>query len=155
MINGEQRYRVYNRCNHDIGVYVTNGQQSLNIKPDSFAVLSVNDILYIESICNKKKFFSAKMLVPVDDNGQDLTLEAVGGFTDESTQVHHNTKEIEANLKKSFNAFKDWISKIDDPVELHEVWEVGRKMDLPASKVKLLNSKMPNRDLLQEDDSNV
>lgn len=153
MINGELRYRVYNRCGHDIGVYVSNGQQSLNIKPNSFAVLSVNDILYIESICNHKKFFSAKMLVPVDDSGKELSLEELGGFSDESTEVHHSTKEIETNLKKPFNAFKSWINKIEDPVELHEIWEVGKKMDLPASKLKILKAKLPNRDLLEEDGS--
>lgn len=151
MINGDMRYRVYNRCSHSVGVYVNNGQQSLNIKPGSFAVLSVNDILYIESICNRKKFFSAKMLVPVDDAGKDLTLEDIGGFSDESTEVHHSKKEIETNLKKPFNAFKSWINKIEDPVELHEIWEVGKTMDLPASKLKVLNTKMPNRDLLEEE----
>ena len=153
MINGDARYRVYNRCKHAIGVYVNNGQQSLNIISGSFAVLSVNDILYIESICNHKKFFSSRMLVPVDETGRDLTLEELGGFTDESTEIHHDVKEIEANLKKSFNAFKAWISKIDDPVELHEIWEVGKTMDLPASKLKVLSTKMPNRDLLEEEDS--
>ena len=153
MINPDARYRVYNRCNHDIGVHVSNGQLSVNIKPGSFAVLSVNDILYIESICNHKKFFSANMLVITDDTGKDLSLEDIGGFTDEDTEIHHSTKEIESNLKKPFNAFKAWINKIDDPVELHEIWEVGKKLDLPASKVKVLQSKIPNRDLLQEEES--
>ena len=153
MINGDMRYRVYNRCNHAIGVYVNNGQQSINIKPGSFAVLAVNDILYIESICNRKKFFSAKMLVPVDDSGKDLTLETIGGFTDESTEVHYDVKEIETNLKKPFNAVKAWISKINDPVEIHAVWEVGKGMDLPASKLKLLQAKMPNKDLLEDEEN--
>lgn len=150
-MNSDARYRVYNRCGHSIGVYVNNGQQSLNIRPGSFAVLSVNDILYIESICNRKKFFSSKMLVPVDESGKDLTLEDIGGFTDDGTEKHHSTKEIESNLKKPFPAFKSWISKIEDPVEIHEIWEVGKKMDLPASKLKILNTKMPNRDLLEEE----
>ena len=151
-MNGDVRYRVYNRCKHDIGVYISNGQQSLNIRAGSFAVLSVNDILYIESICGKRKYFSGKMLVPVDDSGKDLTLEDVGGFTDESAPVHHNEAEIEANLKKSLSSFKTWINSIEDPVELHQIWEVGKNMDLPASKLKILNSKMPNRDLLDEEE---
>lgn len=152
-MNGDARYRVYNRCNHGIGVYVNNGQQSLNIKPGSFAVLSVNDILYIESICNRKKFFSAKMLVPVDDAGKDLTLEDLGGFTDESSDVHYDVDEIQENLNKSYAAFKSWISKINDPVEIHAVWEVGKEMDLPQSKLKLLQAKMPNKDLLETEEN--
>ena len=148
---GDQRYRVYNRCKHDIGVYVNNGQQSLNIKPGSFAVLSANDILYIESICGHKKFFSSKMLVATDGNDKDLTLEDIGGFTDESAEKHHDDKDIETNLNKSLKTFKAWIESIDDPVELHAIWEVGKKMDLPQSKLKVIQAKIPNEDLLADD----
>lgn len=153
-MNGDQRYRVYNRCNYDIGVTLTTGLTT-NIRSGSFAVLSANDILYIESICNRKKFFSAKMLVPVDDNGKDLTLEDVGGFTDtytEESSKHYNADEITEYLNKPYKSFKAWIDKIEDPVELHAIWEVGKELDLPASKVKVLQAKMPNRDLLDEDE---
>jgi len=151
-MNGDTRVRVYNRCKHDIGVYVSNGQQSINIKAGNAPVsLAVNDVLYIEGICNRKKYFSSGMLVIESNDGKPLTLEDIGGFTDQSAEVHHEAKEIEANLKKSLNAFKAWISGIEDPVELHEIWEVGKKMDLPASKLKILSSKMPNRDLLDEE----
>ena len=148
-MNGDIRYRVFNRCNHDIGIYVSNGQQSLNIKAGGFVMLSVNDILYVESICNDKKFFSSKMLVAVDNDGKDLTLEEIGGFTDGSSQVHHSLDEIQENLNKSLAAFKEWIAGIDDPVEIHEIWTVGEQMDLPASKLKVLKAKMPNKDLLE------
>lgn len=56
----EENYRVYNRCKHDIGVSLMNGMQT-NIKAGSFKVLTVDDIQYIESICNGTKFFSSKM----------------------------------------------------------------------------------------------
>lgn len=153
IFNGDMKFRVYNRCSHDIGVTMSNGILSANIKPGSFVMLSVNDILYIESICNRKKFFSRKMLVPVDEQGHELSLEQLGGFTDESAEPHRDTDEIMEMLNKPFASFKSWISKIDDPVELHEIWEVGKIMDLPASKLKLLQSKMPARDLLGEEAS--
>lgn len=151
-MNGETRLRVWNRCNHDIGVYVNNGQQSLNIKQDSFAVLSVNDILYIESICNRKKFFSAKMLVATDENGRDLTLEDIGGFSSPDTEVHLNDSEIRAQLNKPLKAFKAWIENINDPVELHAIWNVGKEMDLQQSKLKIIQAKIPNEDLLADDE---
>lgn len=152
-MNGEERFRVWNRCNHDIGVYVSNGQQSVNIKAGSFAVLTVNDILYIESICNHKKFFSAKMLVPTDDNNKDLTLEDLGGYSTPDTEVHLNEKEIETNLSKSFKAFKAWMDTVSDPVEIHAIWSVGKKMDLPQSKLKVIQAKIPNEDLLAEEEA--
>ena len=150
-MNGDARYRVYNRCNHDIGVYVSNGQMSLNIKAGSFVVLSVNDILYIESISNRRKFFSAKMLVPVDENNKDLTLEDLGGFSAEDAPVHLNEDEIRTNLGKTFKGFKAWIDTVDDPVEIHAIWEVGKKMDLPQSKLKVIQAKIPNQDLLADE----
>lgn len=150
-MNGDARYRVYNRCNHDIGVYVSNGQMSLNVKAGGFVVLSVNDILYIESISNRRKFFSAKMLVPVDENGKDLTLEDLGGFSAPDAVVHLDEDEIRANLSKTLKGFKAWIDTIDDPVELHAIWEVGKQMDLPQSKLKVIQTKIPNRDLLSDE----
>lgn len=148
-MNGDQRYRVFNRCKHDIGVMLSTGMTT-NIRSGSFAVLSANDILYIESICNRKKFFSSGMLVAVDDNGKDMTLEDVGGFTDSYTEKHYDDEEIKTNLKKPFKAFESWLKKIDDPVELHSIWEIGKAMNLPASKLKVLQAKIPNKDLLDD-----
>lgn len=151
-MNGDTRVRVYNRCNHDIGVYVNNGQQSINIKSGNAPVsLTVNDVLYIDGICNRKKFFSSGMLTIESNDGVPLTLEDIGGFTDMSTEIHYDSEEIESSLKKPLNAFKAWLAKIDDPVEIHAIWEIGKNMDLPASKLKLLQAKMPNKDLLESD----
>ncbi len=152
-MDGEKKFRVFNRCAFDVGVSLISGL-SINIKPNSFAMLSVNDILYIESICQKRKFFSSKMLVPVDESGKDLSLEDLGGYTDEvsaTEQKRHDTDEIILNLKKPYKAFEAWIKKIDDPSELYAIWEVGRSVDLPASKLKILQEKIPNRDLLNDE----
>ena len=61
----EQYYRVWNRCKHTIGVQLLNGR-SLAIKPNSFQLLSMADIQYIESICRTVRYFSSKMLVPTE-----------------------------------------------------------------------------------------
>lgn len=149
---GDTRLRVYNRCNCDIGVALTTGLTT-NIRTGSFAVLSVNDILYIESICRKKKFFSSKMLVAVDESGKDLTLEEIGGFTDTYSPKHYNTDEITTNLHKSAAKLKEWLADIDDPAEIHAILEVAKTMDdLSQSKLKLLQAKIPGRDLLKEDE---
>lgn len=150
-MDGEKRFRVYNRCKYDIGVTLTSGQQP-NIKAGSFLPLTVNDILYIESVCSKRKFFSSKMLVAVSDDGKDLTLEDLGGYADENSLPHMNDEEIISALKKPLKAFEAWFNKIDDPEELHAVYMVAKEMDLPASKLKILKSKAPNKDWLGEDE---
>ena len=140
-------YRLYNRCVYDIGVTLPNGQ-SPNIKPNAFILVNAYDILHIDSVCSKVKFISAKMLVPVDDNGNEMTLEQLGGYTDTSTPVHLSNNEISAMLKKSNKQIEAWLNDINDPAELHAIFEAVQQMDLPTSKMRILSAKMPNKDWL-------
>ena len=149
-MNGDQKFRVYNKCKYDVGVKLTSGQAP-NIKAGSFLPLSVNDILFIESICTGKKFFSAKMLVAVDDSGRELTLEELGGYEDPYSPPHLSDEEITAALKKPAKAIEAWLNEIEDPVELHAIFEVAKGLDLPSSKLKVLSSKMPNKEWLGEE----
>ena len=144
-------FRVFNKCKYDIGVVLQSGRD-VNIAAGGFIRLSVDDILNIENACRNRKYFSAKMLVPVDNNGKELTLEDLDSFTDAYTkenQLHLSDEEIEAWLKKPYKAFESWLKKIDDPSELHAVIEVANKIDLPGSKLKLLQARVPNVDLLE------
>lgn len=140
-------YRLYNRCVYDIGVTLPNGQ-SPNIKPGGFILVNAFDIMHIDSVCNRVKFISAKMLVPVDDEGHDLTLEQLGGYTDTSTPVHLSNNEISTMLKKSNKQIEAWLNDIDDPAELHAIFEAAKNMDLSSSKLRILNAKMPTKDWL-------
>ena len=56
----EQYYRVWNRCKHSIGVQLLNGR-SMMIRPNSFQLMSLADIQYVESNCRTIRYFSAKM----------------------------------------------------------------------------------------------
>lgn len=146
-MNGDTKLRVYNRCNYDIGVTLTSGQKP-NIRKDSFLPLSVDDILYIESISGNFLPFSSRKLVAVSQDGKELTLEDIGGYTNTYAEQHASEDEIMANLKKPYKTVESWLNKITDPIELHAISEVAIKMDLPGSKLKLIQAKMPNVDLL-------
>lgn len=148
-MDGNKIFRVENRCNYDIGVTLTSGQRP-NIRKGSFLPLSVNDILYIESIAKRRRPFSSGELVAVSDDGKEMTLEELGGYKDTYTMKHFSEEEITANLKKSAKQIETWLAAIEDPVELHAIREVGEKMDLPSSKLRVLQEKLPDIDLLRE-----
>lgn len=144
-MNYDQRYRVFNKCKYDIGVQTLNGLH-MNIRAGSFQMLTANDILYIESICVHRKFFSEKMLVAVDETGKELDLNTLGIVKDESTPVHMTDIEISAMLKKTAKQIEAWLENIDDPAELHAIYEVAKKADITSAKMKILHDKMPDKE---------
>ena len=154
-MNGSQTFRIANKCKYDIGVPLMNGQD-VNIPAGSAYIrLSVDDILRIEGMCHKRKVFSAGMLVPVTDDGKELKLEDVGGYTDaytEENQKHLSDEEILQNIKKPNKAFEAWVNKIDDLSELESVIAVAKANDVSASKLRILQAKVPDRDLLDTDE---
>lgn len=147
-MNGDAKFRVYNRCKFDIGVNFMNGLQ-FNIAAGSFIRMSVDDILFIE-VNSKRKVFSSKMLVAVNEDGEDLTLEEIGGYTDTYADAHLNDEEIMEQLDKPTKAVAEWIERIEDPEELFHIYEVSKTMDLPKSKLKLIQAKVPAHDVLAD-----
>lgn len=155
-MDANKTYRIANKCKYDIGVLVNNGSQGVNIPAGSSHVrLSVDDIRAIEDMSSKRRVFSAGMLVILGDDNKELRLEDIGGYTDaytEENQKHLSDEEIEKNLKKPYKAVEAWLNKIDDPTELESVINVAKAIDINMSKLKLIQAKMQNRDLLDDDD---
>lgn len=145
----EPKFRTYNRCNYDIGIRLENGRE-VNIKPGSFALLTAADIEYVDSICQGKKFIASKMLVPVDTAGNEIDLASLCSIVVDEAEEVLTEDAITAALKKSVKQIQAWIDSIDDPVELHSIYQIASQMDLPASKLKILNAKMPNKDWLDQ-----
>ena len=141
---------VYNTANFDIGVTLASTQQRI-IRHGSFLPMSVDDILYIESNCRAKPFSSKKLAIKDKDN-KEYSLEDLGGYTDPYAKQHFDADTIAANLSKSAKHISAWLSEIDDPVELDAIAEIAKQMDLQGSKLKLVQAKVPNKDLLEPDE---
>ena len=86
----------------------------------------------------------------MDDTNKELTLEDIGGYTDTYSEKHFGEKEITSNLKKSAKQIETWIAEIDDPSELYAIHKIAKEMDLPSSKMKLIEAKIPDPDMFDE-----
>lgn len=142
-------FRVYNKCKFDIGVQLANGM-SRNIKAGSFQLLSGDDIAYIEATWSASAFFGRRMLVVCDGQGNEINLEELGVPEDTTLEKNMSDEEIQNALKQSVKKVEAWIAEVQDPVQLHAIYEVAKEMDLPASKLKILSAKIPNKDWLDE-----
>ena len=144
-------FRVFNECPYDIGVELMNGNTT-NIAAGKFIKISVDDIIHIEGRCNRRKFFSAGMLSIKTDDGKRLTLEDLDWYTDthtEETQKHYSEEEIEVQLRKPYKAFENWLKKVEDQSELYAIAQVAKKVDLPRSKLTILQARIPGEDMLE------
>lgn len=141
------RYRVKNMCRYDIGVKTVNGL-SLMIAAGSFQMMTADDIAYVESICTVNKFFSKRMLIPYDNMGNEVPLDKLGMYVAEDEVQHLDDATIMNMLKQTPKKIEAWLSEIDDPAELDAISTVAKTMDLTASKLKVINAKMPNNDIL-------
>lgn len=141
------RYRVKNMCRYDIGVKLTNGL-SIMIAAGSFQMMTADDIAYVESICTVNKFFSKRMLVPYDAEGNEVPLDKMGMIVSEDEVPHLEDDTICAMLKQSPKKIETWLAEINDPAELDAISTVAKTMDLTASRLKVINAKMPHNDIL-------
>ena len=148
MANTETKYRVWNYAKFNIGIKLMNGFE-YNIVPGSFFMMTPDDIMYIETRYPTLALFSKKLLVPLDENGQPLDLTTIG-LMPSTEPVHQTDDEIIAMLGSSAKKIEAWISEIEDPAELHAIYEVAKNADLPASKIKLLKKYIPDKDWLDE-----
>lgn len=146
-------YRVYNRCKYPIGVIRPNGT-SVSIDPVSpenpmggFQLLTGDEILFIENKCKINKFFAKKMLVPYDENGEEVELESFHIVPNKRDVPHLDDTTINDALKMTTKKFELWLEDISDPAELDAVYLVARDTDtLTKAKLDLLKKKIPNKD---------
>ena len=96
--------------------------------------------------------FSPINSISIGSNEEIFSLEDLGGYTNPYAETHFSAEEIAANLDKSAKAIANWLKDINDPIELDAIRAMADKMDLPASKLKVIQAKIPNRSVLESDE---
>lgn len=128
--------RVWNYNNFDIGIKLFAGRE-VNIRAHSFYPMSEDDIAYISSVSDLFEKGRLRVEKEEDENRilSDIGIDknAVEGFLDDT--------EIQKRLNGNYNKVKTWIDTLSDKVLIDRVNEIAKKMDLPASKMKLIAAK--------------
>ena len=134
-----ERVRVNNVTPYAIGLKSQNGIE-YNIRSHAFVMMHRDDVEYNMAIA--PKLFSSPVQLVVEDQGLN---EIVG--VDPMMENSCDKVEIEKILKGSASKIDAWLSENNYPHVVETVFEVAKDMDLPSSKVKVLQKYMPNRDL--------
>lgn len=137
-----ERVRVNNVTPYAIGLKSQSGVE-YNIRPHAFVMMHRDDVEYNMAIA--PKLFASPVRLVVED--QDLN-DIMGVVPTE--EIACDTETIEKMLKGSASKIEAWIGDNNYPHILETVFEVAKGMDLPASKIKVLQKFMPNRDLDEE-----
>lgn len=123
--------RVLNKNKFDVGITKMNGA-GMNIHPGSFALLSVEDVQWINSIC---PLFERGILRLSQEDNHVLT--EMGVHVDENPNVMTDD-EIRAQLAKPARSIDKWLSAISEDYVLANVADIAMGMDLAKSKLDVL-----------------
>lgn len=139
-----EKTRIYNERKYDIGLLLQNGAERV-IHAGSFAVLARDEIEYLASIA-PAMFEGEKQL-----RLEDRALAAQLGFIESEQSVPLDTEEIRKRLGLRNPQLKAWLDGIAEPYLLDTVYDIAMTMDLPASKLQLLQERMPEREFLRDE----
>lgn len=136
------KIKVYNARKYAVGLVLQNGAERV-ILPGSFALLTRDDIEYAGAIA-PQLFVGEKQLYL-----EDRELAAQLGFIDDSTTPTMDAEAIKKKLGLRPAQVKAWLDTVQEGYLLDAICDVAATMDLPASKLQLLQDRLPEREFLK------
>lgn len=136
-----EKTRVYNQRKYDVGMILQNGAERV-VHPGSFILLSRDEIEYLASIA--PALFDGEKQLRLEDRA----LAAQLGFVDDAQAETLDADVIRKKLNQRAPQLRAWPDGISEPYLLDAICDVAAEMDLPASKLQLLQERMPGREFL-------
>lgn len=138
------KIRLTNTTKFDIGITLPEKPLGLNVKPGSFTMVTQDDIDYLMSMCDLLQ----RGFLQVDDAHKADVLGEMG-IDEEEAVAFMSDEDIEKKLNGTVKKLQEWICDIDDKIMLGRIADIACGMEsLSASKLKILQNKMPERDFL-------
>ncbi|MDO5145369.1 MAG: hypothetical protein Q4E72_12360 [bacterium] len=134
--------RIYNQRKYSIGLILQNGAERV-IHPGSFALLARDEIEYLASIA--PSLFEGEKQLQLEDRA----LAAQLGFIEDAQAETLDAEAIRKHLSQRVAQVKAWLDGISEPYLLDAICDVAAEMDLPASKLQILQECAPGREFLR------
>lgn len=125
--------RVNNTTNCIIGLPKMDGTQVI-IQPRSFTRMSKDDIDYACSICDS----FAKGHVRVADVAVEKQVIEEQNIDVKENAAFMSEDELKKHLRASADNIRKWLGSIHDMVVIANIYEYAKKLDLPASKMEVI-----------------
>lgn len=137
-----EKTRVYNQRKYDVGLLLQNGSERV-IHSGSFTLLSRDDIEYLISIA--PALFEGEKQLSIEDRALAVQL----GVIDSAQAEQMDAETIRKKLGLRAGQLKTWLDGIVEPYLLDAIYDVAMTMDLPASRLQLLQERMPDREFIR------
>lgn len=137
-----ERVRVRNVAPYNVGLKAQNGIE-YNIKAGTFQAMNREDVEYNMAIAPALFAAPARLIV------EDEELNKIMGIDPTESEIV-DAAVAEKYLKGSAAKLRAWLEENREPHVLEIVCEAAQKMDLPTSKVRILQEFVPGRNLTEE-----
>ena len=129
----DKKYKILNNNSFAVGIQLQNPQREQNIMPKSFALLTIDEIAYVDSV---SKLFKRGMLVSEDNEINEML-----GYVEVNKNVISDN-EITTLLKGNFQVMKKRFEEITEIYAKSRIIEIFKKIgaDLPMKKGKWLRN---------------
>ena len=139
------KIRLYNRTKMNIGIKTATNPLGINIRPGSFTLVDQNDL---DFLIGTTTLLSSGWLQAEGPEREEI-LEKIGIEPAEES-AFMSDEEIRKKLNANGKTLEKWLDGITDPIQLDRIADMAMEMNLSVSKIKILQAKIPYRDLMEE-----
>lgn len=136
------KVKVWNRQKFNVGVKTYGHPLGINIPAGSFVPMEEDEVAQLISVCT----LFQRGILSVEEEHKDLMVN--GGVMTEDLPNCVSDEEIAKKLGGTAKKLEEWLKTITEGYVLERIFDAAKAMNLPASKLRVLQEKMPHRDFL-------
>ena len=134
--------KVYNDRKYPVGLILQNGLERV-VHSAGYTLLSRDEIEFVAS--NAPRLFEGERQLRLEDHETAAQM----GFIESAETPVMDDAEIRKKLSLRANQLKAWLDGVSEPYLLDAIYDVAMTMDLPASKLQLLQERMPDKEFIR------